>query len=60
MPNLNSCTVAGKVIKVEAITGKTPGMSFVIGYQKHRPSGTQQVPIKCFVSGAEHTWPRLS
>jgi hypothetical protein len=51
-PNLNSATIAGKVIKVERLTGKTPGISFVIGYQKHWPSGgVQEIPIKCYVSG---------
>jgi hypothetical protein len=51
-PNLNTATVAGKVLKVERLTGKTPGISFHIGYQKHWPSGgVQEIPIKCYASG---------
>jgi hypothetical protein len=53
-PNLNSATVAGKVIKVDTITGKTIGLSFLVGYQKHWPSGgIQEIPIKCYVSGQD-------
>jgi hypothetical protein len=52
MPNLNNCTLAGKVLKVERLTGKTPGISFTVGYMKHWPSGgVQEIPIKCYVSG---------
>jgi hypothetical protein len=53
MPNLNSCTIAGKVIKIESIQGKAVGISFIVGYQKHWPSGVQEIPIQCYVSGAE-------
>jgi hypothetical protein len=53
IPNLNTATIAGKVIEVKPVTGKTPGIAFVIGYQKHWPSGVQEIPIKCYISGAE-------
>jgi hypothetical protein len=54
-PNLNTATIAGKVIKVEPIQGKSVGISFIVGYQKHWPSGVQEIPIKCYISGAERT-----
>jgi hypothetical protein len=54
MPNLNAATIAGKVIKVESLTGKSVGRSFVVGYQKHWPSGgVQEIPIKCYLTGVE-------
>jgi len=40
MPNLNTATIAGKVIKVEELKGKSVGLAFVVGFQKHWPSGT--------------------
>jgi hypothetical protein len=53
-PNLNSATIAGKVTKAEPLTGKTPGLTFVVGYQKHWPNGgTQEIPIRCYVTGQE-------
>jgi hypothetical protein len=53
-PNLNSATIAGKVIKVEALSSKTPGLRVTIGYQKTwQNGGTQEIPISCYVSGAE-------
>lgn len=53
-PNLNSCTIAGKVIRAEPLHGKSVGLSFTIGYQKHWPhGGTQEIPIRCYVTGAE-------
>jgi hypothetical protein len=53
-PNLNSATIAGKLIKVEPLTGKTPGLSLTIGYTKTWPNGgTQEIPIRCYVTGAE-------
>jgi hypothetical protein len=52
-PNLNSATIAGKVIDMKPLTGKTVGFSFVVGYQKHWPNGIQEIPLKCYVSGAE-------
>jgi hypothetical protein len=54
MPNLNTATIAGKVIKVEPLSGKTPGLSFIVGYVKHWPNGgTQEIPIRCYLTGAE-------
>jgi hypothetical protein len=52
-PNLNSATIAGKVIKVEKVSGKTVGLVFHVGYQKHWKTGVQEIPIKCYISGAE-------
>ena len=52
-PNLNSATIAGKVIKSEVIKGKTVGLVFIVGYQKHWPSGTQEIPLRCYISGQE-------
>jgi hypothetical protein len=50
--NLNTVTVAGKVASVEKISGKVPGLVFIISYQKHWPSGgVQEIPIRCYVSG---------
>jgi hypothetical protein len=54
LPNLNTATVAGKVLKVEALTGKVSGFAFTIGYEKHWPNGgVQTVPIQCYATGAE-------
>jgi hypothetical protein len=54
IPNLNTVTVAGKVIRAEPLAGKSVGISFTIGYQKHWPSGgTQEIPIRCYVTGTE-------
>lgn len=56
MPNLNSATVAGKVIKVEPLTGKAIGLSILVGYQKQWPNGgNQEILIRCYVTGAERT-----
>jgi hypothetical protein len=52
-PNMNSATIAGKVIKREEFKGKVVGLSFVISYKKTWPSGVQEIPIKCFVSGQD-------
>jgi hypothetical protein len=53
VPNLNTATIAGKVIKVEPLHGKVPGLTFIVGYMKTWPSGgTQEIPIRCYVSGA--------
>ena len=53
-PNLNSATIAGKIIKVDALKGKSVGISFVVGYQKTWPSGgVQEIPIRCYLTGAE-------
>jgi hypothetical protein len=53
-PNINTATIAGKVIKVEPLTGKTPGLSFVVGYMKHWPNGgTHEIPLQCYLTGAE-------
>jgi hypothetical protein len=54
LPNLNSCTLAGRVVKVEAFTGKTPGRSFVVRYTKVWPNGgSQEIPITCYLTGPE-------
>jgi hypothetical protein len=53
LPNINACTVAGKVLKLEPLT-KMAGIAFTIGYQKHWPNGgTQEIPIRCYLTGAE-------
>jgi hypothetical protein len=52
IPNLNAATIAGKVIKVEPLTGKTPGLALVVGYMKHWPNGgSQEIPIRCYATG---------
>jgi hypothetical protein len=51
--NFNSATVGGQVIKVEQLSGKTVGLVFHVGFEKRWPSGTQEIPIRCYVSGAE-------
>jgi hypothetical protein len=52
--NMNTATLAGKVLKVEALTGKATGIAFTIDYQKHWPNGnTQSIPIRCYVTGAD-------
>jgi hypothetical protein len=54
MPNMNSATIAGKVTKIEPITGKATGIAFTVGYMKTWPNGsTQEIPLKCYVTGAE-------
>lgn len=54
MPNLNAATIAGKIIKVELFQGKSIGLSFVVGYQKHWTSNdVQEIPVRCYVTGAE-------
>jgi hypothetical protein len=36
LPNMNSCVLAGKVIKtIETLKGKSVDISFVVGFQKH-------------------------
>ena len=55
-PNMNTVIVAGKVIRAEKLTGKTVGISFVVGYQKHwRGGDVQEIPIRCYLTGAERT-----
>jgi hypothetical protein len=52
VPNMNAATTAGKVIKVEPLTSKTPGLSIVVGYMKHWPNGgSQEIPLRCYVTG---------
>jgi hypothetical protein len=52
--NLNTATLAGKVLKVEALTGKATGVAFTVGYEKHWPNGAvQTIPIRCYVTGAD-------
>jgi hypothetical protein len=52
VPNLNSATIAGKVIKVEPLKGKSPGLAFTVGYLKHWPNGgSQDIPVRCYVTG---------
>jgi hypothetical protein len=54
LPNMNVATIAGKVIRVEPLTGKTPGLAFVVGYVKHWPNGAaQEIPLRCYLTGAE-------
>jgi hypothetical protein len=54
MPNMNAATIAGKVIKVQPLTGKTTGIAFTVGYTKHWPSGgSQEIPLRCYVTGQE-------
>lgn len=56
LPNMNSCTVAGKVVRAEPLQGKTPGMAFTISYTKRWPSGgSSEIPIRCYMTGAERT-----
>jgi hypothetical protein len=53
-PHMNAATIAGKVIKVEPLTGKTAGSAVTVGYTKTWPSGgTQEIPLRCSVTGAE-------
>jgi hypothetical protein len=54
LPNLNSATIAGKVLKVEPLSGKTSGLSVVVGYLKQWPNGgSQEIPLRCYVTGAD-------
>jgi hypothetical protein len=54
VPNLNVATLAGNIIKVEPLNGKTPGLSFVVGYMNTWPNrGTQEIPIRCYLTRAE-------
>jgi hypothetical protein len=51
-PNLNNVTLAGKVLKVERLAGKTSGIAFVVSYIKQWPNGgTQEVPIRAYTTG---------
>jgi hypothetical protein len=53
-PNLNSATLGGKVLKVDALPGEATGLTFTIAYKKHWPNGAvQTIPIRCYVIGAE-------
>jgi hypothetical protein len=53
LPNMNTATIAGKVVTVEPLTGKTPGVAVTIGYMKHWPNGgSQEIPIRCYATGA--------
>jgi hypothetical protein len=52
--NMNTATIAGKVLKVETLTGKATGFALTIGYEKRWPNGSvQTIPIRCYVTGAE-------
>jgi hypothetical protein len=52
--NLNSYVGAGRVSRIEPLTGRTPGLAFSIDYQKTWPSGDRDIwPIWCYVAGAE-------
>jgi len=54
LPNMNTVVIAGKVIKVEPLTGKTPGLAVTVGYIKHWPNGgSQEIPLCCYVMGTE-------
>jgi hypothetical protein len=53
-PNMNTAMIAGRVLRTERLKGKSEGLMFVVGYQKHWPSGgVQEIPIRCYVSGQE-------
>jgi hypothetical protein len=51
--NFNAATVGGRIVKVEQLSGKTVGLVFHVAVQKHWPSGVQEIPIRCYISGAE-------
>jgi hypothetical protein len=52
LPNLNTATIAGKVVRVESLQGKVPGLALTISYTKHWPNGgTQDIPIRIYVMG---------
>jgi hypothetical protein len=59
VPNLNAATIAGRVkewkpVKIDEASGRITALSFTVGYQKTWPNGhTQEIPIRCYVSGAE-------
>jgi hypothetical protein len=54
LANMNTATIAGKVLEVQALSGKATGFAFTIGYQKHWPNGnTQTIAIRCYITGAE-------
>ena len=54
VPNMNAATIAGKVIRVEALSGKTPGLAITLGYMKSWPNGSrQEIPIRIYTTGAE-------
>jgi hypothetical protein len=54
LPNLNTCCLAGTVRTVHPLPGKTPGLSFVVRYLKHWPSGdTQEIGIPCYLTGQQ-------
>jgi hypothetical protein len=54
LTNLNTATIAGKVLKVEALTGKATGFVFSIAFRKVWPNGnTQTIAVRCYVTGAE-------
>jgi hypothetical protein len=60
-PNVNNVVVAGQVSEVEPLAGKGSGVSFVVTYQKHWPSGeVEAFPIRCYFTGqqriAHATW----
>jgi hypothetical protein len=65
-PNLNSWTGAGKISKVEPLSGKTPGLAFTLDYKKVWPKGGKDTrPIRCYVSGKEkveklQTWLKIN
>jgi hypothetical protein len=35
--------------------GEVIGISFVIGYVRHWPNATQEIPIKCYLTSQERT-----
>jgi hypothetical protein len=55
-PNLNNAVLAGTVRTVNPLPGKTPGLSFIVRYVKHWPSGdTQEIGIPCYLTGQQRT-----
>jgi len=51
-PNMNNWTGAGRISKIEPLTGKTPGLAFTVDYRKVWPNGGKDLwPIRCYVSG---------
>ena len=54
LANVNSVVLAGRVVKVEPLTGKATGIAFTVGYEKHWPNGqVQTIPIVCYITGPE-------
>jgi hypothetical protein len=54
-PNLNTATIAGKVITVEPWQGRVAVLMFTVGYLKTWPASgdREEIKLRCYLTGKE-------